>query len=280
MVAIFSFASSLIASFCLKCTYSQDYIDRKGDYNSYNLIISKTVYNKDEQDSKNIIQLLKKYLSSADSLIPNYSNWTENSIIDYNIPDYMLRSTLYYYNNKNIQSNLIFIERKENYWVAKVAFNEVVNCVNKGLICIYNFGIKKENNLLRLFNILDVADLHKTKIDGCTFFYEQKSKNVDIGISKMMAFNKKMTDIFKTKINFKYIDIQDQKKLNNIIGFDFEQYMNIPTKISALTYLSNNIIYASSNNMYYYPHEIVHLYVYKFFMELTTLGLMKGLLHI
>jgi hypothetical protein len=74
-----------------------------------------------------------------------------------------------------------------------------------------------------------------------------------------------MSDIFGQKVDFRYIDIEDKKKLGNVMGFDFEQYMNIPTKINAFTDITNGIIYASSNNTYYYPHEVVHLYVQKNF---------------
>ena len=70
-----------------------------------------------------------------------------------------------------------------------------------------------------------------------------------------------MASIFKRKISFRYIDVPDQKRLANIMGFDFEQYMNIPTKVGAFTDFYDKIIYASSNHAYYYPHEVVHLYV-------------------
>jgi len=235
-------------------------------YNPLDLIISKTVYNQDEPDGIEIIKLLKRYFNSSDTLTPTYIDWTDSSAINYAIPNYLIRSTLYYYDNnfynrKRVVPNLIFIEKKENYWIAKVAFNDFKDGINQGLICIYNFGVKKQNNQFKLFNILDVAPLSKKTVDGITFYYEHNSKEVDDGMSKTIAFNKKMIKIFSGKVSFKYIDVPDQKKLANMVGFDFEVDMNIPTKTGAFTDVYDNIIYASSNHAYYYPHEIVHMYI-------------------
>jgi hypothetical protein len=108
---------------------------------------------------------------------------------------------------------------------------------------------------------LDAAPLNKKTVDGITFYYEQGSKELEDGISKTILFNDKMTKIFNGKVSFRYIDVPNQKKLANMMGFDFEVYMNIPTKTSAFTDLYNKIIYASSNYAYYYPHEIVHIYI-------------------
>ena len=234
--------------------------------NPLDLIVSKTVYNQDEPDGKEIVALLKHYFNYSDTILPHFSDWTDSSIINYQMPDLTIRSKLFYYDKnfierKRVVPNLIFIEKKKHYWIAKVAFSDFKDSVNKGLICIYNYGVRKENGRFKLFNILDLIPLTKKTVDGCTFYYEQDSKELDIGIANTIAFNEKMAKVFNGKIYFKYIDVQDSKKLANMIGYDFEQYMNIPTNVSGETDPLNKIIYASSNNTYYYPHEIVHMYI-------------------
>jgi hypothetical protein len=73
-----------------------------------------------------------------------------------------------------------------------------------------------------------------------------------------------MQDFFGVKKTFKYVNVKDSKKMSNLLGFDFEMYMYIPVKNSAFCDLIHNTIY-SSNNSFFNPHELVHLYVDEMF---------------
>lgn len=239
----------------------------KLDESNFELSISPTVYNIQDSTSIKIVELLEKYFATrayiSMSYLPSDENfWTVDMRKNYKMPDYLLRSTLFPFKNQKILPNLISIEKEDykNYWIAKVAFNLFENANYKGLVCVYNYGVKNEDHQFKLFNLFDFANLNLIKKEGSEFYVDDESNKDSAEINKMIIFNNKMHEFFEFKKTFKYINVSDSKKINNLLGFDFAMYMYIPSKNSAFSDLANGIIY-SSNNSFYNPHELVHLYV-------------------
>jgi hypothetical protein len=235
------------------------------------LTISPTVYNIDDSASVKIVELLEQYFATTAyfSMRPlpfDYKFWTTNTLKKYKMPDYLLRSALNPFESQKIVPDLIFIEKNEfkDYWIIKVAFSVFEKTNYKGLVCVYNYGVRNENNQFKLFNLFEIADLHLVKNSGCEFYVDGESNADSLDINKMITFNKTMQDFFGVKKTFKYVNVKDAKKMSNLLGFDFEMYMYIPVKNSAFCDLIQNTIY-SSNNSFFNPHELVHLYVDEMF---------------
>jgi hypothetical protein len=228
--------------------------------NQHELVISPTVYNQNDLITKNIIILLNDYFNTIDSSTTYLKNWSIDSQEKYKTPDYMILSSLMFFSEYKCIPNLISVEQEQDYYKAKVAFLSLNDSFKPKLICIYNFGIKKNEGDYKLFNIFDKAKLKCIKKEGCYFYFDDESNSDSASLDQMIEFNNRLSKIFGKKILFKYVNIRNVNKLYKLLGFDFEIYMNIPSDISGFTDIDNRIIYAS-NNSFFYPHELVHIYV-------------------
>jgi hypothetical protein len=180
------------------------------------LTISPTVYNIDDSASIKIVELLDQYFAttayfSMTSLPFDYKFWTTNTLKKYKMPDYLLRSALYPFESQKIVPNLISIEKdnSKDYWIAKVAFSVFEKTNYKGLVCVYNYGVRNENNQFKLFNLFEIANLQLFKNSGCKFYVDGESKADSLDINKMITFNKTMQDFFGFKKTFEYVNVKD-----------------------------------------------------------------------
>jgi hypothetical protein len=262
--------AQLIIAFCAGQN-TGSYEKSKQDSDDYNIIVSPTVYNIEDSSTIKIIEFVRLYFKYSDitnvvkSTIAK-SYWSEITAKNYVIPDYMLRSALAFFDTKEIRQNIISIARENDIWICKVAFHLYKGGEFLGLICIYNYGIKIENNKLKLFNVFEIAELSCIVKDQCRFYYDNQSNSDTLFLSKMLRFNDTLAKFFGIKKKFTYVNVKDHKLINRLIGFDFEMYMFIPNKNGAFVDLASGIIYSSSNS-FFNAHELTHLYINEFFSE-------------
>ena len=138
------------------------------------------------------------------------------------------------------------------------------------LYAIYNFIAIKNNNKILFENVLDfnvkdfkifnVNEIKYVTYDGYVFNHNNAKK--------MVNFNEKMSLFFEREtINFTYFLCRDMNHFKRIRGFDFDNMVVDQNQIGGETFPADNIIFAG-NNSEFYPHEVVHLYTFKYFSKI------------
>lgn len=153
--------------------------------------------------------------------------------------------------------------------VIKIAWIKTSNDYGN-LYAIYNIYAIKNNNEILFENVLDfnVLDFKNFNLDEIKYVtYKEHIFNYT-DAKKMLDFNKKMSLFFeKETINFTYFLCRDMNHFKRIRGFDFDKMMVEQNQSGGETFPADNVIFAG-NNSEFYPHEVVHLYTFKYFSNI------------
>lgn len=138
------------------------------------------------------------------------------------------------------------------------------------LYAIYNLIAIKNNNKILFENVLDfnVKDFKIFSVDEIEYVTYNDYVFNHNNAKKMVNFNKKMSLFFEREtINFTYFLCKDMNHFKRIRGFDFDNMMVDENQIGGETFPADNVIFAG-NNSEFYPHEVVHLYTFKYFPKI------------
>lgn len=160
---------------------------------------------------------------------------------------------------------IIAIYTEGNDTIAKLNFTRVDSLDVATSMATVNFGITKSGDQLKLQNMVYLNSRNwETKHVGNIEYRFPKTHPFALETAKkMQEFNLYAAQLFQTEpIEIKYYICESNIELGRLQGFDFKYDMYNMNNSSGLTDVNHNIIYAG-NGSEYYPHELVHLYTYK-----------------
>ncbi|MCF6142043.1 hypothetical protein L1S34_12165 [Flavobacterium sp. K77] len=223
-------------------------------------------YTLKEPNSKDILDKFYKYINVPLNNSENTTFWTESNFLKYPETDILDIIT----NAENHKITILSINNSDDKRsLIKIAWIKTSN--NYGnLYAIYNIYAVKKNNEILFENVLDynVKDFKTFDLDEIKYVtYKEHIFNYT-DAKKMLDFNKKISLFFeKETINFTYFLCKDMNHFKRIRGFDFDKMMVEQNQNGGETFPADNVIFAG-NNSEFYPHEVVHLYTFKYFSNI------------
>lgn len=222
-----------------------------------------------ENDS--IIKTFKNCISKGK--LNDYNYYWEASdtlILKYPYDDLFLSIEDYY---PAYKPTILSIQKKQkNKYLIKIAIMGNPENFNS-LAIIYNFyAIRDKNGNFKFKNTItdNLKQWKRKTIENIEYIYPKDKEINLIEVKKQLDFENKLIDKFGLeKINYKYISANSVYDFMKIRGFDYENSMFFNNQKGGVSLPSHHLIF-SGNNSEYYPHELVHLYTYKYFKNKNT----------
>jgi hypothetical protein len=215
-------------------------------------------------DVKEIIQVLKGFIKTKNSVYKDNPYWIKNDNEFYKFPflDVMDIETNGYLKYK---PTLISITQVENQdYIAKIGWFSIDDEMNFEIKVIYNFHVVKFDDKYLIKNILNRNILHWKikKIGKITYYYpEEKILDLKKG-NEFDKINSELASYFETEpLSFKYFICKNNHDLLKLRGFDFEETMFFSNQNGSETFPQDLLIF-SGNNDEINTHELVHLYTH------------------
>lgn len=127
-----------------------------------------------------------------------------------------------------------------------------------------NFGVTEQDGYLFLTNmvLLNSKDWVNIDFGNITYIYPPAHQFSQEKATEMEAFNQKLSSLFKIDpLQFRYFITNSNIELYRLWGFDYAYDMFNMDTTGGVSTVYSKIIY-SGNGSEYYPHELVHLYVF------------------
>ena len=141
----------------------QDNIKTNASYID-DFLVGETIYNNEDTGVVKIINFLKNYTKYA-LKDPYYkSNYWSTKAKSYSIPDYFLKSELAEYSSFDIQTNLVYIHKRDSFWVTQLAYQLYKNNSFKGTACVYNYRVTIEHGNLKLCPYIEFLNFNIKKM--------------------------------------------------------------------------------------------------------------------
>jgi hypothetical protein len=255
------FLTLLLLSF--KSNWSQN--------NDNSFFVGETVIPTNDPEQDSIISLLKRYNAFFINDPYNVINyWDSLSLKQQVLPDYLLKAEFGVYVPKYvIKANLIFLDKLESVWLAKVGYNLYENNIFKGLCCVYNFAVKKQSNDYKFTSIENIFTYSTLEKEGVILKTKSPYISKQSELDTLVKLNKYVSQIFKKdELKFSCYLYQSFYELNHCVGFDV-QYNSSYFEENAYTDFINGRIYSSTSAAF--THELVHLYTHKHIPEIHHL---------
>jgi len=226
----------------------------------HSLIIGPEVVKNKGKTTQRIIDLVSRY-NAVMLKDPYYKGefWTTDSKLKYNIPDYMLKQEFSYYTYDSIVANLINVYKPDDYYTAQVAYNLYENNENKGLICVYTFAIREENDSLKFFPIIETYKFKTYKSENITFYNNDTITDETALLDSLDQYNFRLSKLFKVKpLKFTCYKFKDFAEVNQYVGLDVQKNYS-RTENNGYCDAYNKTIFGAFYNLFF--HEVVHIYV-------------------
>ena len=168
---------------------------------------------------------------------------------------------------------IVSIQKKEkDKYLVKIAVMGNPEQFNS-LHAIYNFyAIRDNEDIFKFKNVInDNLKLWNTKtIDNIKYIYPPQNTLNNNEIKKQIEFeNNLITKFDFDKINYTYISCNSVYEFMKLRGFDYENSMFLNNQKGGVAFTNSQLIF-SGNNSEFYPHELVHLYTYKYFKNINS----------
>lgn len=114
------------------------------------------------------------------------------------------------------------------------------------------------------------SNFNKRTVGNITYYYKDKYEFNMLKANKLKSFNQELSEMFNIEeIRFDYFILDNYREIIELRGYEFQYDLNISfqgisNKNGARTDRINNVIYVGTDTEFY-PHELVHLYNYRFF---------------
>lgn len=259
--------------YCLILVFISNYGCNSQDKNKteLNLLVGNIEKNKTNYDIyENIVNILEVFLKEKNNFVLTANHkFNKDSIYTYPFKSlYNIENSLGdgYILTPSLMS---LIKTEDNKYIAKISWSSYIEEI-KGVYIyeIMNFLIDyQDSDKIDIYNITsyNIKDWKTNIFNEIKYFYENTHNFNTKEAGRMSNFNSSLTDFFDTDlIQFRYIICKNYETLKKIQGYDFTPSMFRSTNIGGEAFLEDNLIF-TGNNSEYYPHELVHLYVYKLF---------------
>lgn len=137
---------------------------------------------------------------------------------------------------------------------------------------VYNiFAVRQEDGQFKFENTVfnNLKNWNREKIENITYIYPQDKILNKKEIQKQLKFEDDFVNKFGfEKIEYQYYSFDSVHDMMKIRGFDYEDSMFLYSQKGGQAFSSQKLIF-SGNNSEFYPHELVHLYVYKYFKNIN-----------
>jgi hypothetical protein len=226
--------------------------------------------------TKKIVELVRRY-NEVMFKDPYYKGefWTNEAKKKYYLPDYMLKQEFSYYTYDSIVANLINVFKPDDYYTAQVAYNLYGNNENKGLICVYTFAIREENDSLKFFPLIETYKFKSYKSPNITFYNNDTIKNEAALLDSLNEYNMRLSKLFQVQpLQFTCYKFKDFAEVNQYIGLDVQKNYS-RTENNGYCDAYNKIIFGAFYNLFF--HEVVHIYVGDQFLKTYHPWINEGL---
>lgn len=262
------------------------------ELNKISLVINNSVeYNLNTKNEyKKIINTIKEFMQTKNSLIKNNPNWIKNDNLFFSYPFLDLINIENLNDSFQYQPTLLAITQttKKDQFIAKIGWFKFNENKEISLHIIYNVLVTKKDNNYLLKNILEynTNDWNEINVGNIKYLINPYHKFEQIKADEFNKINDDLAVYFEfSKISFTYFLCSSNKELMQSLGYDFEDTMYFSNQNGAVTYSNDNLIF-SGNKSEINKHELVHLYTYQKFRNknniidegiATLLGGSKGL---
>lgn len=246
------------------------------DTSNCKLIINPSVFVHDSNKLEGIVKSLQ-HLVCATYEESNKSLLWEDGVMDRWVVPY---NDQYFFgysptNNeyKYYQPTLLSAQELEkDIFSLKVAYMRGNSAKNATLKIIYNYILNTQNGVHKFIPTIDynTSDYNKTQVGNIQFvFADNHIFNKELA-QQSDSFNTYIADFFETDtLLMDYYITNSTAAFFSLRGYDFEQSMFIENQSSGLADNANRKVY-SGNGTEWYPHELVHLYVFEKFQKDTN----------
>ena len=223
-----------------------------------------------------IIDLVKRYhpvmLKS-----PYYKGefWTEASKEKYYLPDYMLKQEFAQYDYGTIVPNMINIFKPDDYYTTQIAYHIYKGKENKGVVCVYTFAMREENDSMKFFPILETYKFKKYQNELITLYCNDTTRNDQRLFDSLNLYNIKLAKMFQTNpVKFSCYKFNDFAEVNQCVGLDVQKNY-ARTEDNAYCDAYNKMIFGAFYSVFF--HEVVHMYVGDQFLKTYHIWMNEGL---
>ena len=225
-----------------------------------------TGVNVQNEDIKSIIELWKNYIHSNPDGLQSSPYWNEEEKAAFKNFDFLsFEFGRQWYNRPYYKSTILSIDPVDEYYQIKTLFAYVLDTGNIEVLCSMNVYAKKVNERFKLYNSLPIYTRD---------WQQQMTRNIQYHFPASHVFNPALADsmnVFiddlKTKfkidttyaITFYFAD--DWDVIQQAKGLDYYAGMgNIPKSQGRQNGL-NKMVFSGAGDEWY-PHELVHIYLY------------------
>lgn len=217
---------------------------------------------------KEISRKISKFIKEKDNFIPNKNDSrNKDELFTYPFKDFYQIENYYGTDYKLVPNLVSLYNTNENIYIAKIMWAFHLENGGTYLHMINNFLIYYDKNKFELRNITsyNIKDWNRRQIENIKYIYKKNRVFNGVDTKKMLDFDKYLAAFFEVPFfNFTYILCENTNDFHKTLGFDFNLDMYGADTVSGIAFLSDDLIF-SGNNSEYYPHELVHLYVFKRF---------------
>lgn len=222
------------------------------------------------KENDSIINTFKKFVNSEYEDFNLYWKKSDTTIFKYAYDD------LYFLIPKNYPSyipTILAIQKiNKNKYVVKIGIMGSPEEIDT-LVAIYNFyAIRENNGDFKFENVIsqNLKMWNKFKIENIEYYYPANKELNQAEVNKQIEFENSLISKFNfKKINYKYISANTTYDFMKLRGFDYDDTMFFNNQKGGQAFSNSNLIF-SGNNSEYYAHELVHLYVHKYFSEANS----------
>ena len=228
-------------------------------------------FSKFHKENDSIISTLEKCFNSNEYL--DYEQyWRESDTLLFKraYDDLWISIEDYY---PTYTPTILSIQKKEkDKYLVKIAVigsPEGFNSLN----VIYNFyAFREKNGSFKFENVINdnIKHWNTSVIDNIKYIYPPKREINQTEIKKQIEFENNLISKFNfNKINYTYISCNSVYDYMKLRGFDYEDSMFLNNQKGGAAFTNSKLIF-SGNNSEFYPHELVHLYTYKYFKNINS----------
>jgi hypothetical protein len=203
--------------------------------------------------------------------------YTKDTRENYPIPDYFLRQQFYGYDISKIKPNILSMAKPDSdYRTVQVGYS-YYDTISKSLnvFSVYTFAVKRENDSLRLFPLINTYKFKQNKNELITYNTTDTTLNNSKFLDSLTNYNLKIAKVFNVSpIKFTCYQFENFSELNLAIGLDVP-YEYIRVKKNGYADMYNKIIYSTGKDDYF--HELVHLYIGNQYVETCNEWFNEGL---
>ncbi len=163
------------------------------------LTINKSVLNYKTPKVDSLIELMSQYHKALFSMDRKaFDFYSKETRCAYVMPDYLIRGEFNGYDISKIKPNMIDASRPDsNYSTVQVGYSYYdTTSKSMGVFFVYTFAVKKVNDSLKLFPLIDTYKFRTYKTENITYYNIDTTSNHTKAIDSLSNYNIKLAKLF------------------------------------------------------------------------------------